>query len=137
MTNDNARRLRREATEAERRLWSALRDRRLAGYRFRRQYPIGNCIVDFASTKHKLVVEADGSQHADNRADEIRTAILERKGWRVLRFWNNDVLANITPVIEAIFQALTEPPASALTRSRAMHATTLCRTAGRLGSSSP
>ena len=133
MVNDNARQLRREAAEAEQRLWSALRNRRLAGYRFRRQYPIGRYIVDFACTRHRLVVEADGSQHADSLADDVRTAFLEHEGWRVLRFWNNDILARTDRVIEAIFRALTEVPP--LTRSRASHVTTLSRNAGEgLGS---
>src|SRR5579864_8634919 len=94
MPIERARDLRQDATAAERRLWSALRDRRLRGYRFRRQHPIGNCIVDFACTQHRLIIEADGGQHADNENDRRRTAWLESEGWRVLRFWNNDILAN-------------------------------------------
>ena len=101
-----ARELRRDATDAERRLWSALRDRRLRGYRFRRQHPIGDFIVDFACTQHRLIVEADGGQHADNEADRRRTAWLESEGWRVLRFWNNDALANTEGVILAILREL-------------------------------
>src|SRR5579862_3909896 len=69
MPTERARELRRDATDVERRLWSALRDRRLRGYRFRRQHPIGDFIVDFACTRHCLIVEADGGQHADNAAD--------------------------------------------------------------------
>jgi very-short-patch-repair endonuclease len=92
--NDRPRQLRRDATDAERRLWSALRDRRLSRYRFRRQHPVGDFIVDFACTKHRLIVEADGGQHAENEDDRRRTAWLEGEGWRVLRFWNNDILAN-------------------------------------------
>src|SRR5712692_3385597 len=102
MPIDRARDLRRDATDAERRLWSALRDRRLRGYRFRRQHPIGDYIVDFACTERGLIVEADGGQHADNEADRRRTALLESEGWRVLRFWNNDILANTEGVIEAV-----------------------------------
>src|SRR5882757_11278266 len=108
MPNENARRLRRDATDAERRLWSALRDRRLSGYRFRRQHPIGKFIVDFACTKHRLIVEADGTQHADSKADQRRTALLEGEGWRVVRFWDNEVLTNTEGVIEVILQALQE-----------------------------
>jgi very-short-patch-repair endonuclease len=104
MPNENARRLRRDATDTERRLWSALRDRRLSGYRFRRQIPIGQFIVDFACTKHRLIVEADGSQHADSMADQERTAWLEHRGWRLLRFWNNDVLTNTNGVVETILK---------------------------------
>jgi very-short-patch-repair endonuclease len=108
MPNERPRQLRRDATDAERRLWSALRDRRLSGYRFRRQYPIGRYIVDFACTRHRLIVEADGSQHADSKADRLRTAWLEEQGWRVLRFWNNDVLTNANGVVETILKKLTE-----------------------------
>ncbi|HEV8680768.1 MAG TPA: DUF559 domain-containing protein [Stellaceae bacterium] len=106
MPNERARELRRDATDAERRLWSALRDRRLQGCRFRRQHPIGDFIVDFACTQHQLIVEADGGQHADNEADRHRTAWLESEGWRVLRFWNNDALANTEGVVETILREL-------------------------------
>jgi very-short-patch-repair endonuclease len=102
----NARRLRREATEAERRLWAVLRDKRLAGYRFRRQHPVGGFIVDFACTRHRLVVEANGSQHTDAASDASRTAFLQKQGWRVLRLWNNDILSRTEAVIETILQAL-------------------------------
>jgi very-short-patch-repair endonuclease len=108
MPNESARRLRRDATDAERRLWSALRDRRLEGYRFRRQYPIGRFIVDFACTRYRLIIEADGSQHAEDEADRKRTVALEEQGWRVLRFWNNDVLANTNGVVETILKELQE-----------------------------
>jgi very-short-patch-repair endonuclease len=101
-----ARTLRQDATDAERRLWLALRDRRLQGYRFRRQYPVGHFIVDFACTRYRLIVEADGGQHAANAADRNRTAWLEGEGWRVLRFWNNDVLANTEGVVLAILREL-------------------------------
>ncbi|MGC2526067.1 MAG: endonuclease domain-containing protein, partial [Stellaceae bacterium] len=83
------RRLRREPTDAEQRLWALLRDRRLAGYKFRRQHPIDNFIVDFACTRHRLVIEADGGQHAENVSDERRTPLLQLRGWR---FWNNEIL---------------------------------------------
>ena len=106
MPNANARKLRREATEAERRLWSALRDRRLGGYRFRRQYPIGPFIVDFACTKERLIIEADGGQHSDSATDGRRTAWLETQGWRVVRFWNNEILKNAEGVIDAILREL-------------------------------
>src|SRR5580704_1023810 len=108
MPKENARRLRRDATDAERRLWSVLRDRRLSGYRFRRQFPIGRFIVDFACTKHRLIVEADGSQHADSESDRERTAWLEEQGWRVLRFWNNDILTNTEGVVETVLKELQE-----------------------------
>jgi very-short-patch-repair endonuclease len=87
-------------------MWSALRDRRLLRYKFRRQHPIGDFIVDFACTEHQLVIEVDGGQHLDNSADEGRTACLQSRGWKLLRFWNNDVLANTNGVIETILRAL-------------------------------
>jgi very-short-patch-repair endonuclease len=90
-----ARRLRREDTEAEARLWGSLRDRRLGGWKWRRQVQRGPYIVDFLCVEAGFVVELDGSQHADNVAyDERRTAYLEGSGLRVLRFWNADVLTN-------------------------------------------
>ena len=98
--------LRRNTTDAERRLWAALQDRRLEGYKFRRQHPIGRFIVDFACTKHHLVIEADGGQHDESLSDARRTAWLETQGWRVLRFWNNDILANTEGVVSTILQAL-------------------------------
>jgi very-short-patch-repair endonuclease len=106
MPNQRARELRRDATDGERRFWAALRDRRLSGHRFRRQYPIGNFIVDFACTRHWLIVEADGGQHADSETDRARTAWLEAEGWRVLRFWNNDVLLNTEGVVQVILREL-------------------------------
>lgn len=96
-------------TDAERRLWSALRDRRLEGYRFRRQYPLGPFILDFVCIEHRLAVEADGSQHADSEKDARRTAWLESRGWRVMRFWNNDILTNIDGVAAALLLALKNP----------------------------
>jgi very-short-patch-repair endonuclease len=101
-------RLRVNSTDAERRLWAVLRNRRLLGYKFRRQHPIGRFVVDFACTRHRLVIEADGGQHADNEADERRTAWLESQGWRVIRFWNPDILRNAEGVVTMILQALEE-----------------------------
>jgi len=98
--------LRQNTTDAERRLWAVLRDRRLQGYKFRRQHPIGRFIADFACTKHRLVIEADGGQHDDNPADAQRTVWLEGHGWRVIRFWNNEVLSNTEGVVSTILQAL-------------------------------
>ncbi len=100
------RELRESATAAERRLWSVLRHRRLPGYKFRRQHPIGPFIVDFACTTHHLVIEADGGQHKENPADARRTAWPEREGWRVIRFWNNDILTNTEGLLTAILEAL-------------------------------
>jgi very-short-patch-repair endonuclease len=106
MPNQKARQLRRLSTDGERRIWSALRDRRLSRYKFRRQHPIGDFIVDFACTEYRLVIEVDGGQHADSAKDTSRMAWLEREGWKVIRFWNNDVLGNTSGVIEAILRAL-------------------------------
>jgi very-short-patch-repair endonuclease len=106
MPNLRARTLRTTMTDAERRLWSVLRSRRLQGYKFRRQRPIGPFIVDFACIEHRLVVEADGGQHLENDYDARRTAWLEARGWRVLRFWNNDILANTEGVQEAVLMVL-------------------------------
>jgi very-short-patch-repair endonuclease len=108
MSLGRARRLRVMMTDAERRLWSALRSRRLQGFKFRRQHPLGNYILDFACIEHRLVIEADGGQHADNKADAHRTAWLESQGWRVIRFWNNDILANTEGVLDTILRFLTE-----------------------------
>ena len=95
-------------TDAERRLWSVLRSRRLSGYKFRRQHPIGPFIADFACIGHKLIVEADGGQHDDSAADKRRTAWFARQGWRVVRFWNNEILANPSGAALAIMRALEE-----------------------------
>jgi len=108
-----SRQLRNEPTPAELRLWSHLRLKNLDGARFRRQYPIEGYIVDFCCIRKRLIVEVDGSQHADNAAyDERRTQILERQGFRVLRFWNGEVMQNIGGVVEAILAALQETRAS-------------------------
>jgi primosomal protein N' (replication factor Y) len=89
-----ARQLRLNATDAENCLWHILRNRQLAGYRFRRQHPVGKYIADFVCIKYRLIVELDGGQHADNARDVVRTANLEKDGWKVVRFWNTDVLTN-------------------------------------------
>ena len=101
--------LRKDATDAERRLWLQLRDRRLQGFKFRRQRQIGKFIVDFVCLECKLVLEIDGGQHAEaTKYDESRTAFLESLGYRVIRFWNNDVLANTDGVLEEILRVLGE-----------------------------
>jgi very-short-patch-repair endonuclease len=100
------RELRVDMTDAERRLWATLRGRRLRGFKFRRQHRLGPFIADFVCVEHRVVIEADGGQHAENRGDARRTECLEARGWRVLRFWNNDILANTEGVQEAILRAL-------------------------------
>ncbi len=108
---ERARNLRAEMTEAEKKLWRRLRQRELNGYRFRRQVPIGPYIVDFACLAARVVVEVDGGQHLDDtRRDERRTAWLEERGYRVVRFWNPDVLTNTEGVLEEILSALTDTP---------------------------
>jgi len=100
--------LRKNTTPAERKLWAYLRRSQL-GVRFRRQHAIGNFIVDFCCIKKKIIIELDGSQHLDSQEyDEERTAYLETRGYRVIRFWNNDVMNDIKNVVVAITYALEE-----------------------------
>jgi very-short-patch-repair endonuclease len=110
-----ARRLRRDQTRAERELWFRLRDRRLAGWKFRRQFPIDRFVVDFFCADAHLIIELDGGQHSVRlEADAQRTKILEAMGYLVLRYWNNDVVENIDGVLEDIATTLeqhrSEPP---------------------------
>ena len=100
-----ARKLRRSSTDAENRLWRHLRSRRLEDAKFVRQFPIGPYIADFACRDAHLVIELDGGQHSEP-VDAPRTAIIEAHGYRVLRFWNNDVLQNTHGVLEVIRQEL-------------------------------
>src|SRR5262245_8649857 len=93
-TNRHARSLRLNATDAEMKLWQQVRNRRLGGFKFRRQASIGHHIVDFLCAEKRLVVELDGGQHAPE-LDASRTARLEALGYRVIRFWNNEVLGNV------------------------------------------
>ncbi|MBA4041628.1 MAG: DNA-cytosine methyltransferase [Sphingobium sp.] len=101
-----ARKLRRTTTEAEAGLWGRLRNRRLEGGKFVRQFPIGLHVADFACREAKLVIELDGGQHAASTTDTARTALIEAHGYTVIRFWNNDLLANTDGVLEEIRQAL-------------------------------
>jgi probable phosphoglycerate mutase len=99
--------LRQRSTDAERKLWMALRDRRLQGVKFSRQVPVGSYVVDFLCRASKLVIELDGGQHdLCSAADERRTKWLEMQGYRVIRFWNNDVLGNLPGVLERIVENL-------------------------------
>lgn len=108
---NRARELRRDATEAEDRLWYRLRSRRLGNFKFRRQVWIGPFIVDFLCMDARLVVEVDGSQHLDDAAyDDNRTAFLATKGYRVIRVWNNDVMQRMDGVLAAILDGLTRVP---------------------------
>jgi primosomal protein N' (replication factor Y) len=105
-----ARQLRRDMTDAERRLWSRLRDHRLEGWSFRRQHPIPPYVVDFACADARLIIEVDGGQHAGSRGDARRDQVLNGLGWRVLRFWNNDVLVNTEAVLATVLAALGPHP---------------------------
>jgi len=101
------RELRRASTEAEQRLWYLLRDRRLDGFKFRRQHRIGPYYVDFVCHRAQLVVEADGGQHATHASyDAARTHYLESRGLRVLRFWNHEVLGDTEAVLDAVLEGL-------------------------------
>jgi very-short-patch-repair endonuclease len=106
---DRAREMRANPTPAERRLWTMLRDRRMPAAKFRRQHVIAPYIVDFACLERLLIIEADGGQHSDSASDPRRDAYLEQLGFRVLRFWNNDVLQNPSGVFEMIYAALHTP----------------------------
>ena len=108
---NKARNLRQNQTPAERLLWSKLRARQVSGYKFRRQFPSGNFILDFYCPEAQLAIEVDGSQHADEenqQKDSIRSQHLKGKGIRVIRFWNNDVLENLDAVVEEIHATLEE-----------------------------
>jgi very-short-patch-repair endonuclease len=98
--------LRAASTEAEKKLWRRLRDRRLGGAKFVRQVPVGPYYADFVCRACKLVVELDGSQHVDSAYDDQRDAILLALGYRVLRFWNAEVLGSIDDVCETIVAAV-------------------------------
>jgi len=104
MSFRRARELRRQSTDAESALWRALRSRRLRAYKFRRQHPIDHYVVDFVCLDARLIIEVDGGQHANE--DPARERYLREQGFRVLRFWNHDVLANTAGVLEEIAAAL-------------------------------
>jgi very-short-patch-repair endonuclease len=110
---DRARRLRRDQTDVERKLWLRLRDRRLNGWKFKRQVPIDRYVADFCCPDARLIIELDGGQHTmTEEADAKRTAFLESSGYLVLRFWNNDVLKNTDAVLEEILATLPQAPSA-------------------------
>jgi very-short-patch-repair endonuclease len=109
-----ARRLRRAQTDAERKLWYRLSNRQLARHKFVRQDPIGPYIADFVCRESRLVVELDGSQHAESAHDRVRDAFLVERGYRVLRFWNHEVMKSPDSVLDTIFAALGAAPSPRL-----------------------
>jgi len=107
MTRQQARALRKRLTDAERLLWRHLRNRELGGWKFKRQYPVGPFIVDFICLEKNVVIEVDGGQHAeDEESDLQRSTYLKKMGYRLFRFWNNQVLRETEAVLEAIFATL-------------------------------
>jgi len=96
-------------TDTEQALWRILRGRQISGLKFRRQHPFGDCILDFVCLENRLVIEVDGGQHAEQAEyDQIRTRNLQKAGFHVLRFWNNDVLLDIEAVKERIWLTVRE-----------------------------
>lgn len=109
MAVQRSRQLRRNSTEPEKRLWQTLRAYQVDGFYFRRQAPMGKYVVDFICHRAKLIIEIDGGQHAFSiAADEVRTARLNREGYRVIRFWNNEVMENMAGVMREIQKELFE-----------------------------
>ena len=108
-----ARRLRKELSDAEQKVWKHLRSRRFEGYKFRRQHPIGRYVADFRCIDRRLVIELDGGQHAEEmnlQKDSERTVYLNQKGFHVLRFWDNEVLNNTDTVLGQTFDWLDVTP---------------------------
>ena len=103
------------------RLWYLLRRKQIKGWHFRRQHPIPPYVVDFACLAAKLVVEADGGQHDPKGADRQRDALIRARGWRILRFWNDEIMQNPEHVIERILAALTPSLPSPAARERGAH----------------
>ncbi len=115
----NAKTLRTHQTDAEQRLWYHLRAHRFMDMKFKRQKPVGNYIVDFVCLEQKLIVEIDGGQHAEQMTyDQCRDAWLRNQGYRVLRFWNNEVLQQLEGVLEKIRLAIALSPYPSPTRGR-------------------
>jgi very-short-patch-repair endonuclease len=111
-----ARRLRKCSTDTEQHLWRHLRDRQIEGFKFRRQQPVGRYVVDFVNLEKKVVVELDGEQHALDAGDKIRDEWLCIEGYKVLRFWDNEVFSNLEGVLENIRNALLTPHPAPLPR---------------------
>src|SRR6266481_2409684 len=114
-----ARELRRNENAAEQRMWSILRAKRMGGFKFRRQHALGRYIADFICLKARLVIEVDGETHGTVQSPDLdakRTEEIELMGYRVIRFWNHDVITATDDVAAAIFEALVQTPASRLVR---------------------
>jgi adenine-specific DNA-methyltransferase len=116
---NRARELRRQQTDVETKLWMRLRDRQLCGVKYRRQLPIGPYIVDFCSAERGLVVELDGGQHAEQTSvDQVRTQFLEANGYRIVRFWNHEVLDSMDSILEEIVRLIRDPHPSLSLKGR-------------------
>ena len=103
-----AKKMRHEPTDAEAAMWRLLRDRRLALFKFRRQVPFQNFIIDFVCFEKRMIIEIDGSQHASSDRDAARDTVLMAEGFQIARYWNNDVLQRPSAVLEDIFAKLAE-----------------------------
>jgi very-short-patch-repair endonuclease len=114
---ERAKSMRSEPTPAEHRLWRILRAKRLAGFKFKRQLPVDCYIVDFVCLERRLIIEADGGQHSESTYDEKRDSHLLGQGFRVLRFWNDDIFNNEEGVVTSILNALTAPLPARLQRA--------------------
>jgi very-short-patch-repair endonuclease len=121
MRRARAKQLRSNMTDAERRLWYCLRAHRFAGLKFKRQALIGPYIVDFICFEHKLIIELDGGQHNDSSKDRARDAWISKEGYRVIRFWNNDVLKQTNAILDLIAQAIAVPEVTPLPARCARH----------------
>src|SRR5262245_8974510 len=124
MKHHFARQLRRNQTDVERKLWYALRNRRFAGFKFRRQQPVGPYVADFVCFEKKLIIELDGSKHGRDQNTELharRTARLQQDGFHVMRFWNVELIQSFDSVLDAIWRELerTSPSPGLPRRSRA------------------
>ena len=117
MSLTQAKKLRSNMTDAERRLWYRLRAHRFDGHKFKRQIPVGPYVVDFACLGRKVVIEVDGGQHSDSQSDISRDIYLRDQGFQVLRFWNNDVLKNTDAVLEVILSTLATAPSPGALRA--------------------
>ena len=115
---ERAKWMRANPTPAEQRLWSMLHNKRMPSFKFKRQMVIAPYIVDFVCLERRLIIEADGSQHAESEHDRRRDAFLRGEGFEVLRFWNTDILGNANDVFDAIAAALATPHPARLTASR-------------------